>query len=174
MEIRKLLYKTKQLEQARQNALIAITTLEERERRYRNDVNFYIRSTKKSDPVLKELITEEDTISKIEFVKWVVAELNIIIDAISRAAATLNQEQRELIQLRYFEDNSVAYVCERLCMRQNKYNYTHRIALRSMEACLNPLCITEEQLDMLLFAPYGARQQSLGRIKDFGLKIGSF
>jgi DNA-directed RNA polymerase specialized sigma24 family protein len=170
VDVKKLLYKSKQLAEARRNALTAIDSLEERSRRYRQDENWYIRGSAPSNPVLATCIQEEDTVGRIDYMRWVVKELNIIIDAISRAAQTLNQEQRQLITLRYFDDNTVTYVCGEMHIKENKYNYTHRIAIEAMGACLNPLCITEEYLDSLLFSGYKLRLDGLNKprkIQDF-------
>lgn len=177
VDVKKLLYKKKQITEARHNALIAINTLEERYRRYRVDENWWIRGSAPSNIVESEFLKEEDTVGRIEYLRWIVSELNVIIDAVSRAAQTLNDEQRELIAIRYFDDSTVTYVCEKMHIKENKYNYTHKIALEAMTACLNPLCITEEHLDGLLFAPYKERLKSLPRqrsIQDFGGLIGSF
>lgn len=177
IDVKKLLYKKKQITEARHNALIAINTLEERNRRYRTDENRWIRGGLPSDPVFNEFVQEEDTIGRIEYLRWIVSELNIIIDAVTRAAQTLNDEQRELITLRYFDDNTVVYVCDKMHIKENKYNYTHKIALMAMTACLNPLCITEEHLDGLLFAPYKERLKSLPRarkIQDFERLLSGF
>lgn len=175
IDVKKLLYKKKQITEARHNALITINTLEERNRRYRQDENWWIRGTTPSNIVESEFLKEEDTVGRIEYLRWIVSELNVIIDAVGRAAQTLNDEQRELITLRYFDDNTVTYVCQEMHIKENKYDYTHRIALRSITACLNPLCITEEHLDGLLFSPYNERLKSLPRqrkIQDFGGLIG--
>lgn len=177
IDVKKLLYRNKQMSEARRNALIAVDTLEERERRYRQDENWYIRGSLPSNGIESSYINEEDTVGKIKHLRWIVGELNTIIDAVSRAAMTLNEEQRELIQLRYFEDNTVVYVCGKLHIKENKYDYTHRIALKAITACLNPLCITEVFLDSLLFSPYKERINNLGKqrkIQDFGGIIGGF
>lgn len=170
IDVKKLLYKSKQLAEARRNALTAIDSLEERDRRYRRDDNWYIRGTTMSDPVANVITQEEDTLGRIEYMRWVVRELNTIIDAISRAAQTLNDEQRNLITLRYFNDNTVTYVCGEMHIKENKYNYTHKIALEAMGTCLNPLCITEEFLDSLLFSGYKVKFDALSKprkIQDF-------
>jgi DNA-directed RNA polymerase specialized sigma24 family protein len=170
IDVKKLLYKNKQMSEARRNALIAVDTLEERDRRYQQDENWFIRSSLPSNRVESEFIAEEDTVSRIKHLRWVVGELNIIIDAVSRASMTLNEDQRELIHIRYFDDNTVVYVCEKMHIKDTKYNYTHRIALEAMTACLNPLCITEQYLDSLLFSPYKERLNNLNKprkIKDF-------
>ncbi len=177
IDVKKLLYKNKQMAEARRNALIAIDSLEERERRYRSDENWYIRSSLPSNRIETEFIQEEDTVGKIRHLKWIVGELNTIIDAISRAALTLNDDQRQLIQLRYFDDNTVIYVCGKMHIKEHKYNYVQRIALESMTACLNPLCITEQYLDSLLFSPYKERLGAVEKqrkIKDFGMLLGGF
>lgn len=166
MDTRKLLYKSKQMSQARQNALIAIDTLEDRDRRYRNDLNWFIRGSVPSDRTANVVISEEDTVSKIEYLRWIVRELNVIIDAISRAAATLNPELHELIKLRYFDDGSVTAVTMKMGISESAYNHKHGIALKAMTACLNPLCITEEHLDALLFEPYKKRLDALGHPKS--------
>lgn len=177
IDVKKLLYKSKQMAEARRNALIAIDTLEERNRRYRNDENWYIRGSGLADPVAAGFIREEDTVNRIDYLRWVVRELNVIIDAISRAALTLNKEQRDLITLRYFDDNTVTHVCTEMHIKENKYNYTHRIALEAMGACLNPLCITEEFLDSLLFSGYKLRLDTTNKprkIQDFERIMGGF
>lgn len=165
VDIKKLLYKTKQMEQARHNALIAIQTLEQREQRMGNDVNWYIRGSGHSNPVMSRYLMLEDSLERIARLVWIVEELNIIIDAISRAHMTLNDEQRELIKLRYFDDEPVISVCMKMHMKETKYHHMHKIALKAMEACLNPLCITEQFMDALLFTPYQERHDSTDVLK---------
>lgn len=177
IDVKKLLYKKKQITEARHNALIAINTLEERYRRHRADVNWFIRGSAPSNVIESDFIQEEDTVGRIEYLRWIVSELNVIIDAVSRAAQTLNEEQRLLITLRYFDDNTVTHVCQEMHIKENKYDYTHRIALKAITACLNPLCITEEHLDSLLFKPYTERLHLVGKprkIQEFGGLIGGF
>jgi DNA-directed RNA polymerase specialized sigma subunit len=163
MDAKKILYKYKQFGEAKKTAEITIKTLDERHKRQGVDENWWIKSNLPKNLIESSFIEEEDILGKIEYLKWVISELDRMIDAIHRATKTLNKEQREIIELRYFDGQTVTYICNETCIGNNKYSYLHRTALEAMQTVLNPLCISDEYLDMLLFSPYGERMKEVMR-----------
>lgn len=166
MDVKKLLYRYKQFGEAQRTAEITLSTLKERHSRQDRDENWWIRSNLPKNIIESGYITEEDIQGKIKYLEWVIAELTRIRDAIERAAKTINDDQRELIELRYFEGRTVTYICDKLKIGDNKYHYLHRTALEGMQTVLNPLCIDDVTLTALLFSPYGERlKESKRKVK---------
>jgi DNA-directed RNA polymerase specialized sigma subunit len=163
LDAKKLLYKYKQFGEAKNTAEKTIRTLQERHKRQGVDENWWIRSNIPKNTVETDFIEEEDILGKIRYLEWVISELDRITDATQRAVKTLNKEQQEIIELRYFEGQTVTYICEKINAKNNKYSYLHRTALEAMQTVLNPLCISDEYLDMLLFSPYGERMKEVSR-----------
>lgn len=163
MDAKKLLYKYKQFEEAKKTAEITIATLQERHKRQGVDENWWIRGNLPSNAIESDFLNKEDILGKIDYLKWVVSELDRIIDATQRAVKTLNKEQREIIELRYFYGNTVTHICNETSISNNKYGYLHRTALEGMQTVLNPLCIDDAQLDALLFSPYQEKIKEVSR-----------
>lgn len=163
MSARKILYKYKQFKEAKRTAEITINSLKERYKRIGADENWWIRSNLPTNVVELDILHQEDVAGKVEYLQWVMGELDRIIDAVQRATNTLNDEQRKVIDLRYFNGQTVTYICQEMNIGDNKYHYLHRTALEAMQTVLNPLCIDDEYLDMLLFTPYGERLREANR-----------
>jgi DNA-directed RNA polymerase specialized sigma subunit len=163
MDAKKLLYKYKQFGEAKNTATKTIEILQERHKRQGVDENWWIRSNMPKNAPESDFLEEEDILGKIRYLEWVISELDRIIDATQRAVKTLNKEQREVIELRYFDSQTVTYICVEKSIGNNKYSYLHRTALEAMQTVLNPLCISDEYLDMLLFSPYGERMKEISR-----------
>lgn len=169
MDTKKILYKYKQLIEARRTGEITIRTLQERYNRMGVDENRWIRGNLPKNPIEAEFLFEEDLLAKIDFIKGIISEFDRIMDAIDRGVATLNEEQRAIIEFRYFEGLPVACVCTKLAIGENKYHALHRTAIDAMRTVLNPLCIDDAYLDALLFSPYTERFREANRkVKVFG------
>jgi DNA-directed RNA polymerase specialized sigma subunit len=169
MDIKRLLYKLPKMKEALKNARIAIITLESREKRYRVDENWYIRGSLPSNAVERDYILEEDILGKIEHLKWVMKEFEIIIDAIERAASTLSEEQQELAKLRYFEGRTVVDICHRMNATERQYHYMHRIMIEDITACINPFSSlwTDEYIDQLIFSTYGTMMERGKKVHSY-------
>lgn len=163
LDAKKILYKYKQFGEAKKTAETTIRTLEERNKRQGQDENWWIRGSLPSNKIESDFINEENVRGKIEYLEWVIKELDRIMDAIRRATKTLNKEQREIIELRYFDGHTVTHICNETSISNNKYGYLHRTALEGMQTVLNPLCIDDAQLDALLFSPYQEKIKEVSR-----------
>jgi DNA-directed RNA polymerase specialized sigma subunit len=163
VDAKKILYKYKQFGEAKKTAEITIKTLQERHNRQGVDENWWIRGNLPSNAIESDFLNEEDILGKIDYLNWVISELDRIMDAIHRACKTLNKEQREIIELRYFDGHTVTHICIETSIGNNKYNYLQKTALEAMQTVLNPLCISDEYLDMLLFSPYGERLKEVNK-----------
>ncbi|MED1948981.1 hypothetical protein [Brevibacillus centrosporus] len=163
MDAKKILYKYKQFGEAKRTAEITIKTLEERNSRKGADENWWIRGSLPKNVVEAAFLKEEDLAARVDYLQWMISELNRIIDAVERAKDTLNEEQQEIIDRRYFKGQSVTQIQTEMRVSHNKYNYLHKESLESMQLVLTPLCIDDAFLDMLIFTPYSERFEEANR-----------
>lgn len=163
MDAKKLLYKYRQFGEAHCTAEITLKALMERHSRQGADENWWIRCNLPKNVLENGYLSEEDTQGKISYLEWVISVLAQISNAIDRAIGTLNKEQRALIEQRYFEGQTITFICDSFRIGDNKYHYLHRTALEAIQTVLNPLCIDDVVIDALLFAPMGQRLREAQR-----------
>lgn len=65
--------------------------------------------------------------------KYAEEAINLVRDAV----ATLNQQQRDLIDLRYFQDRNPDVTAEKMNMSTHNFWKLHKIAYEGIEKCLN-------------------------------------
>jgi DNA-directed RNA polymerase specialized sigma24 family protein len=141
IDVKWLLYKYHQLQEAKKNAERLIEYYKRREASAA-DPNWWIHGKGGLPRSRTEfsVIKDYEAVEQLIILEGYLKDVNFLVDAINSAWKTLNSEQRDLIRLRYFEDKSVDEVAEKLHFDLRKYYRVHSIALEGMTICLGATC----------------------------------
>lgn len=142
IDVKWLLYKYHQIQQAKKNVERLIEYYNKRADTHMGDVNWFIRGEGGLPRSRTELAVLKDyeAVEQLTMLESYLSDVNYIVNAIDSAWRTLNTEQRDLIRMRYFEDNVVDIVADRLRFDLRKYYRVHAIALEGMTICLGAMC----------------------------------
>jgi DNA-directed RNA polymerase specialized sigma24 family protein len=141
IDVKWLLYKYHQLQEAKRNAERLIEYHKRREESF-GDVNWFLKGSGGLPYSRTEMTVMKDyeAVAQLVLLEGYLKDVNFLVDAIDNAWRTLNQEQRNLIRMRYFEDKGVDDVATDMHIDLRKYYRVHSIAIEGMTICLGATC----------------------------------